>query len=476
MPTNEKGENITGAYPDFSESLAWVYINQGPFMTNLNKDKMFDNAIDEVIAMEVHSSLDSFYRYGFVVIPDRVGFRETLSLTGNEIVTLRYGNSLYVNNRPPKTIHFNIYDIEEVAIADTYRDRYTNKALKLHLIEAPLFLLYNQKTWNKAYGEDFGSSVEGVKLNNIFQSHLSTDLKIEENNFVELDLLEMKTKMNWIIPSWKPQKTFSYLLKFAEDEDGYGNVKFFTSTDLDSNTTIINMKSIYQLFTNGETISYSIVNIGPMAQSASNSGETVVKTLNNLLNYKFESYDLTSLVSGLAGAYVYNRDYLNGQNFIQSIDYELANSEEKYFGNFGLWTNDISQWDSTALSIGSFPQEITRSYLENFQSSQKYQLKCIADSYLNHERNCGDKAFLMFPSGAHAIDESRTVDEQMSGTWVIQEIVDYITNNRGYSSLSFIKDSFFNTIEATTGNSKEKLPSVSPITNKDESTLEINRR
>jgi hypothetical protein len=460
--TNTKGESLAGTASDFTESIVSVYVSDGPFMDSLDKSKMFDNVIDEIISMEIHSSLDSFYRYGFVVFPDRIGFRETLSLTGNEIITVRYGNSMYSLQTPPKSIYFNIYDIEEVALSDNNRDRYTNKAIKLHLIEAPMFLLYNFTAWARAYGEDTGIRASGESINNIITTHLTNDLNITKNNFVSLDILPVSSMMVWNNPYWKSQKMISYLLQFAQDDLGNGDYKFFTTTDVDSNTTIINLKNIYQLFTTQNDIqTYSAVNIGPFISSLTPEGTSVSKALNNLITFKFESYDLTSVVSGLSGGYIYNRDYVTGKLFIQASDYVSLNRTQKYFGNVGLWSDTITNWRSMDYKIGPLPPSIAEAYVKNQMSKQRYQLKCLATSYLNHGRNCGDKIDIKFPSVASAIDPSRTLDEQMSGTWLIQEMVDYIVNNRGYSNISFIKDSFFNTVSSSTNKGgTEKLPSV----------------
>jgi len=462
MPENDQVETQRGPAFDFTEALVSAYVNPGPYFDKIEgkEDKIFENAITEIVALEIHSSIDGFYRYGYIVIPDRIGFRETLSLTGNEIISVRYSNSLTSQSFSPKVVHFNIYDMEEVSLKDANRDNFTNKLIKLHLIEAPFFLLFNQNTWSRAFGKDTGNIENGEKINNIFEKHITNDLNLNDK-LIKLDFNDMSTKLHWLIPSWKPQKTFSYLLKFARDEKGFGNVKFYTTTELNTGIIILNLKSIAQMFSSKEVTSYTVINTGPFNQSALNEQEISQKSLDYLFEVKFLSYDITSLTTGLGGASILSRDYERGEYTIYTDDYITSNNKEKYFGQFGLWSDSISTWQTGQLSIGTYPEETMRSYLNNRIIDQKYQLRCVAKTYFNHIRNCGDKVSIVFPSASSSVDETRTIDEQMSGDWIIQEIVDYYANGRAYSEIYFIKDSFHNTVRGTT---EQKLPSVTPIT------------
>lgn len=465
MANNEKGEKLVPGFGDLTEAYASIYVNKGPFMDEFDPGRMFEIGLDEIYAMEIHSSIDSFYRYGYVIIPDRVGFRETLSLTGNEIITVRYANNVAVSTFPPKIIHFNIYDMEETSYNGEIRDKSTNKAIKLHLIEAPFFLKFNQRSWARIFGHDPGDgNMVGAYLHDIFSTHIQDDLKLNEE-VVNYNFENMNTQMYWGIPNWKSQKTFQYLLQFAKDEDGFGNVKLFTTSNLDDNSIGLRLSSISQLFKQPKISQvYSVVNVGPMSNSRiAANGSFSSKALDFLIDYKFETYDLTSLVTGLGGGYTYNYDYLTSERFIQTDDYNSLNDKEKYFGQFALWTREIADWQSVTHLIGPWPKQLAADYLNNKMINQKYQLKCVSNCYLNHTRNVGDKVHITFPSVASAIDDSRTIDEQMSGDWVIQEMVDVITNTRGFTSVSFIKDSFFNTTHTDAGTSKEKLPEVNPI-------------
>lgn len=468
-PVGPNGE-VPSRSTDLADSYAYVYFSDGPFMTDFNPDRMFDiidtNETNNVIAMEIHSSIDSLYRYGYIVIQDRTGFRETLNLTGNELITLKYANGPFVATEPAKVIHFNIYDMEEVYISENYRDKYTNRAIKIHVMEAPMFLLYNWNYHCRGFGKDIGDgNNEVVRIDEMFRIHLEEDLQITQNGVVELDLRRMSTEMYWTIPLWKPQMTFMYLLDYAKDDQGYPDVKFFPTTNIQDSKTVINLKSIYQMFSDdSNTFQYNLVNVGPITNSATETGQRAIKSLNQIINYKFETYDLTSLISGLAGSSVYNRRYIEGRSFLQTEDYRTARKKQKYMGNVGIWSDNIAQWDTMWYPIGNMPPEIAAAYLENQISKQRYQLKCIADSYMNHSRNCGDRVTMLFPSTASGVDSSKTIDEQMSGEWIIQEMVDKIIAGKGSSEIIFIKDSFFNVEGTSSGNGgTQKLPSVEKI-------------
>jgi hypothetical protein len=461
--TNESGNAASPGFTDLQEGDVIVYLNKGPFLDTSEPTTLFEFGINEVFGMELTSSIDSFYRYGYVIVADRVGYREVAPLTGNEIVTIRYGNNYMSSSSPLKLVHFNIYDMEEVALSDQHRDKFTNKAIKLHIIEAPFFLSYNYREWSRFFGKDLGNGQqERVKINKIFESHLKNDLKVNED-LISLNLLDMSTEMYWGIPYWKPQKTFSYLLQFARDADGFGNVKFFTTTNLDEESIVLNLKSTSQMFNEKTSSIYSLVNVGPIASALDNAGQLFSRTINHIFEYEIVSYDLVSLVSGLAGGNLYNYDYETSQRFIHTDDYTSSNRHEKYFGQFGLWTEEISNWQSKSYEIGPWPRQIAKDYLNNKIIKQKYQLKCVARAYLNQDRNAGDKVFVSFPSVSSAINKQREFDEQMSGEWIIQEMTDIIMNGVGYSVLSFIKDSFFNTPQADIGGNKEKLPEVTPV-------------
>jgi hypothetical protein len=454
---------------DLSECSVVIYMNQGPFLDNIDKSTLYDDVkgMTDIYSFEIHSSIDGFYRYGSVIIPDRVGFREVAALTGNEIITIRYMNTVTADFIPFKTIHFNIYDIEEVSYADNLRDKFTNKAIKLHLIESPIFLKYNQRVWSRHFGKDLGrdeDSKEKMTIDQVFLSHLQNDLKLNEE-YIRYDFDPMITDVYWTIPFWKPQKTFSYLLQFAQDQNNYGCVKFYTTSDNDNDITVINLRSIAQMFDRQETpYSYSFVGTNAFISSAGEAdGKEMSKLINQLFDYKFETYDVTSIVSGLAGAMIYNTNYSQSLKWVQTEDYESSNRKDKYFAQFGLWNPEISNYKSTMFMRTDWHTPDVQSFIQNKIVSKKYQLKCISSSYINQARNVGDRVRLDIPSGAYATNPNKDLDVQMSGDWIISDIKDYYVNGRGYSSISFIKDAFFDTVRADTGNTPERLPAVTPI-------------
>ena len=466
---NEQNANIHSFvnFNNIFECNIKAYISSGPYIESVDLKQIFNLPVNEVISADLRSSIDGMYRYGSITIRDDVGFREYTSLTGNEIVTIVYSNKMISSDRPEKIIHFNIYDMHESTPSDDTNRKYTNKFITLHLMEAPFFLSYNRKPWSKAYGKDNGDGTStNVSIDEIIKSHLLDDLKITED-MAELDFSKMSTEMHWSIPYWKPQQTLQYLLQFAKDIDGHGNVKLFTKTDIDKQKTILKLSSISNLFKTEQSTVYPVIDVHAITSGLLPAGMTSRKSANQIFDYKFESYDVVSLVSGLSGGYMYNHDYRDGKYFVHTDDYRASIASEKYFGQFGLWSDKISDWQSTSHSLGDISPELAKTYLNNKVIQQKYQLKCHIRTPVNHDRNVGDKVYLTFPSGAYLVNESATVDEQMSGEWIIKEITDQISGGRGTSEVVLIKDSFYNDVGVTSGNKVKKLPDVKPIKNMD---------
>jgi hypothetical protein len=146
-----------------------TFLSSGPLLDVNNSDKIFESQkhLGIPYEMELHASINGMYRYGSISLFDDGGIRESLPLTGNEIITIMYRNSYKTDSgSQPTIIHFNIFDIEEETYYPTAMDskRFTTKLLKLHIIECPFFLLYNQNLWQKSYGKDTGEESTSEKI------------------------------------------------------------------------------------------------------------------------------------------------------------------------------------------------------------------------------------------------------------------------------------------------------------------------
>lgn len=468
------------------------YINRGPYLTDILPDKLFSdkNKLGSPVEMEMHSSINGFYRFGYVTLYDETGVRESFPLTGNEIITVVYKNVFRDNTgyaALPLIIHFNIFDIEEViANPDQHNSRkFNGKLLKFHLIEAPFFLKYNDKSWQVAFGKSEsyilpksnspGVQSNGMLVHDIFYKHMKEHLKLVTDNtkddMIELDFQKMNTKFHFISPSWKSQKIFSYILEYTKDANDYGNVKFFPTTNIKSSRPIVHLKSLNYMFKDPNNVPTIFSLVDPSAMS-NNANAIGMKTLNLILMYKFLMYDLSSLPSGMGGGKLLNYDYSTGKYFTHYDTYTESNKKKgnSYFSNYGLWSDRISNENAKQFYVGRIDKENAVGYLNNKLIKNRHQLRCEMMTYVDEKIQPGDKILVTFPSGMSELNkeqQSHLFDEHMSDEWIVEEIVDRVENGSGARKMTCIKDSFFNVYGKPLGNdSKIYLPQVKYVNGK----------
>lgn len=459
-----------------------TFLSEGPLLDVTNSDKIFESTKNLGIPyeLEIHSSINGMYRYGSITFFDDNGIRETLPLTGNEIITIMYKNAIRSSsNLQSSVVHFNIFDIEEYPYNENSNDskRFTSKLIKFHLIECPFFLLYNHNLWQQAFGKDTGTNDPNDKvfINKIFEDHIVKDLKLvnptSKSNLIELNLQKMSTKMHFIMPSWKSQQSFAYLLDFCRDEDGYGNVKFYNTTNNETGKIKINLRSLNNMFkSENKTYEFSMLDESGLSDFKKNIEQVNNKTINLIIKHKFLFYDISTITSGLAGAYLSNFDYENSQYYTLYDSYENSNNkkENPYFSNYALWNNSISNENSKQYSLGTFPRVEAKKYLNNKITKNKHQLRCEFTTYVDEQIYPGDKISAIFMSGLTELTRDRQThlfDEHMSDEWVVEDIIDSYRNGKCVRKMIVVKDSFFNIYDKSTGsdNSKSPLPKINYV-------------
>lgn len=444
---------------DPSDISAVVYVNRGPYLSKLDNKTIFTdkNKLGSPQEMEIHSSINGFYRYGYVIMHDEIGIRESFVLTGNEVISIVYRSAgRDLSTSMPSIIHFNIFDIEEVAVDPNAYDarRFTGKFLKFHLIEAPFFLKYNDRSWTIAFGYDSGTSDNRMEINKIVENHFRKHLGIlkddPKTSLLEFNIAKMQTKLHFISPAWKTQKIFSYILQFAKDEDGAGNVKLFNTTNNQTGRTVVNLISLNQIIKSKliPSVTFSLIDTTAIEGSSDieNSGN---RPINQILSYKFLSYDITSVPTGLAGATLLNRSYEDSRHYKMYDNYKEINKNKKdtYISNYALWNETISNENSLQLYLGSLKKDEAKAYLSNVITKHKHQLKCEILTYVDENIYPGTKVLLNFPSGlasAATEHQSHLTDEQMTDIWIIEDIVDSYHLGKGVRKMICMKDSFFN--------------------------------
>ena len=462
MP-NANTTTVPDSSPAFDQVAAAVYINQGPSFDGLNTSQFYNNLLGVPMSFEIYQSINGMFRYGFIMFEDKLGIRETLPLTGNEILSLKYANAAMgtAYSRQPRTMHFNVYDIEEIQFSGSEKDRFTQKALKFHVIEAPFFLKYNTNVWLKSYG----TPEDGVTIDTIINQHLTTDLQIPGDLF-QLNIQKMSTTntIHFCVPAWRSQMIFNYLLQYVRDQNDYGNVKFYNTSDASTGSVITNLQSVNNMFMNQKITEFVMVDTTAYSSGQKPTSLISQRALNLILSYKFLSYNITSLASGLPGAHLLNLDYENSQYFTMYDNYVQSNANSKYFYNFSLWSNEISNSQSKRLFIGPTITSLAKAYLNNKIIDHKYQLRCEVATYIDETINPGDKIAIFFMSGMADLNQQHLLDEQLSGGWIVEEIIDSAVNGQGYRKMILIKDSFFNIYDTTAGNNTNTtLPQVQSI-------------
>lgn len=449
------------------EISAVCYINRGPFLTDLDPQKLFteNNKLGSPLEMEIHSSINSFYRYGSVVIYDELGIRESLPITCNEIISVVYRNTFReITESLPMVVHFNIFDIEEVvADSDQYNSRrFTGKLLKFHLVEAPFFLKYNEKAWKVAFGktDDYTNTTtnnpivttRGESIDTIFTKHFKDNLHLisddPKTDTIEVQFSKMKTKMHFLVPSWKSQKMFTYLLEFAKDESDYGNVKLFCTTNMQTSRPIVHLKSLNYIFKDisKPQTEFTLIDSSKIDGKPESLGGG---QLNQILKHKFLFYDLSSIPAGFGGATLLNYDYVTGQYFTQCDNYVESNKKKgnSYTSNFGLWNEKISNEEVRQFYIGGINKSQGKEYLNNKIIKNRHQLRCEFMTYIDESLQPGDKILASFPSGMSELtkdQQTHLFDEHMTDEWIVEDVSDTYSNGKGLRKMVCMKDSFFN--------------------------------
>lgn len=454
------------------------YLINGPLLNVDNYDTNIKNikTLGAPLDMEIHSSINGFYRYGSISFYDDGGIRESLPLTGNEIISIMYRNNFRSGNNAsgPTVAYFNIFDIEEINFSPDAMDskKFTAKILKFNIIEAPFFLIYNSTLWQKTFGSDTGDDKTSTKMriNKIFEKHILEDLKIYSTsnvkNFIELNFDEMATSLHFNCPSWKSQVLFSYLLDFCKDKDNYGNVKFYPTSNTTNGKIVLNLKSLNSLFKNKKSVEFVMGDMSALDDMKNKIYAVNNKILNQILQYKFLYYDITTVTNGLAGAYMMNYDYKTGRYYTLNENYENSNNKTQYASNYALWKNDISNENTRQYYMGSIDKTLAKSYLNNKVVKNRHQLRCEFVTYVDENIQVGDKITAIFMSGMNEYSRDKSThlfDEHMTDDWIVEDIVDTYKDGRGMRKMIVMKDSFFNLYTPNSGSSASILPSVNSV-------------
>jgi hypothetical protein len=436
------------------------YLNRGPNFKYLKNDELLNakNYLGNPISIEIHSSINGFYRYGSITFHDTIGFRETLPLTGNDILTVFYKNKHNVNDSlTGRLIHFNIFDMEEIQLrpASSKEERHTLKAIKMHIIEAPFYLFLNTSKIKKIYGTSSGTgndkllSISDI-VEEIFRGIFNSNSELMEyfNFYFQTT---KKISGQFCNPNWNHQKFIKYLLDYASDKNNRGNFKLFTTSDIQSgkiNIVLRNPTHMYSLPFKGKIYEYFLSDESTLNNTDISNplNQIANQKLNTIYYYKFLNYDLSAITSGFGGGTIYNYNYLNGNYSEICNTYTNINTKLPTTSNYLIWKDEISNWNNQVYYDGSMSEFLSTDYLKNKILDNHHQLRCIILTLINENIEIGDVILITFMSGMVSFTkgDSHLIDEQMSGYWIVEEINDIVHQGKGYRKYILMKDSYFN--------------------------------
>lgn len=420
----------------------------------------FENVLNNVIMFEVLESMEMHFKTGKCLMYDPIKLRSILPLTGNEVVTIRYRNSLHGSSFSPKIVHFRIFNIQETQDADKPNYPYSSYLL-LNLVEFPAFEMFSVPHIYKTFEwDDDGENPKGVVI-----SEAVEELLKEVHNFdkwwdfeVDDTTNEDADKVLFYSPNWTFIQSVQYLSKFAQKQGKkYPNYYFKTvQPDEEGQKPKIVFKSVYTNLEKNEARPYQTQKPDQMYRETATGEEGPTEPqaedgdtydpVDTILQYHFDWGNANQLFSNISGETLINWDMKNSCNYL-AYDFEKFIQEYKGLGFKGTWLEKPArekkgvQWNrfyacpwKKKKQVQNFMRnEMFRKY---FNNAIKVDTKC----YTNQLRKCGEKVRLFFTD----YEKDAKVDLMFSGNWMCWEIKDIIHGSgESASEVTFIKDAFF---------------------------------
>jgi len=431
---------------DFSES----YTGTDFFITSIG---------ETVIKFEVYESLDTYFRNARMVCHDRFATREFMPLTGNEIISIRYKNSIHPEGVPEKVIHFFINEVKEVQNPTEY-DRGSN-LLEFSLVEAPIHYFLTSNAVYKTYSWDGGSkSKYPSRAKTIYDLMNDTINAIPYiRNWYDIDVEQtMDTeddKINFFIPNWTPMKTLSYLRKFAVNKDGLPYyVCYVESPSKFGEKPILRCKSIYSLMKQKDYHIFS----SHFAQHTYRSPQGSTEATRNINDGETDKYDISNTIQNRRFSY-FNRlkssfgqlsgetfatfDYIQDNKYV-AFDYNTFKSKYSGLGQYAIHsTNYGNQWSQfRPHSFNDNKKLLKMKQNEYAYNTIQSAISCQLDMTMNELRKPVQLVDIVFKS---AMIETN-IDQMMSGKWLLWGQIDALGAIGGSagSYVVCIKDGFEN--------------------------------
>ena len=426
-------------------------------------DYFAGDVTQNVIQIEVRESIDQFYRTGKVVLADKTMLRETLPLTGNEIVSVMYKNRLHagISNVKDKIVHFKVFHVDEFEDMADRSNAPGSSYIVLHLVEWPAFdflstIVY--QTFKTSHAPE-----EGTRASTLVENLLKGINGFEKHYNIDVDASQEGLNItNFWIPRWTITKSIQYLNQFMINQNGNPYYFFGIRSNPDGvgHKPTAMYSSVFSFLdtphfrvysTSKPDTLYNKIAASNLSGRDENAATAIPKPEEDKNYHPLDYIDGKNIQYGnsnrlfqksLIGRTVLNYDYREG-NRHHAMDYRYFMKDYRYLGltvpspqdqNFG------NQW-KTYETVPYNNEQMTDGYLRNKMVRGAFKESFMtARCPVNESRILSEKASVLLPSS----EKTRSIDYQMSGRWMTYAITDIInTNGYATSDVTFARDSFW---------------------------------
>lgn len=416
----------------------------------------FETTLSNVISITVKDSIESYYRTGTILLSDRLSFRSTAPLTGNEIISVKYKNNVYAyeDNIPPKVIHFRVFAIEEVEDLREANSNAGAKLIKIDLVEFPAFDMFS-------YNEVYKTFSEEVSIADYIRDMFNDIQNLNKHYEIDIDNSRTDLKMPFYSPNWSPIKNVEYLKNFLLDEKGRGFWMLNTLSPTKANKRpILRYCSIFKYLEEKSSRNYGSLKTDtyykpPNRPGAASEKNKIDKTIRDFaedtqyapLDYVFERNikwgNAMKYLSGLFGKTFAHYSFENGAQY-NSLDYASFLKNYKSLGKYSpisLKNQSGNQWSSFGGLPHNNPAIVEAYNMNSLYYNQFKQIMMSMKTPLNQTRSNGEIANVILPSPSNSGD---MVDFMMSGKWLTWEVNDNIlADGTAFSEVVVCRDSFW---------------------------------
>ena len=407
---------------------------------------------NNMIKMEVTNSVRGLFKTATLLIQDRDNLRETLPLTGNEIIAISYNNVCNEANAVAPTTLFSIASVsDQPNIIAGNAHEHQERILALTLVEFPIYNFLVNVPIYKTYKWNQETHKPNISPSEVLHDSLSQIENI--GKWYDIDAAITPTKKtinNLYIPNWHIMDVIKYLQPLSTSMTDTGNYIFGTRETLKSHVT--KPQIVFQ----------------PMLEYYSKHSEDTIRNYNTVefllertdgpVSYNMSLKDYVSSISidygnvlkrsfsKMSGHTFATMDYQADNNYLAADFDHYIKNEHKHISPYTLHTNKYgNQYGNFNSHPISNPTEILTP-LKNQYSRLLMETGVTLNltTYVNENRTVGEKGRLYIPSYNNESDDRNIpqYDKMFSGEYMTWAITDVITRETCHSNITMISDSF----------------------------------